>query len=174
MSRTTMTTLMVVLAAGLAGCSQPMPGRSRSLGTVQWEAAFASAREVLAQYYSIAEADPTTGVIRTRPKPVEARGPRLLGDSPARQLATLRLGRKDGQVTAQLSIALQREGSAEHQQMNPARDSYDSVPNRTPAEIEAATTADQNEVWRTERYDHVLERQILDDVYRTLHGSGPE
>ena len=167
---------MIALLAGviLAGCGQPTPGRTRMLGQVRFEAAFASAREVMAQYFSVAEADADTGVIRSRPQPVEAPAERLLGGSPARQVATLRLYAEDGQMVAQASVAIQREGSAGYRQRNVAADSYDTVPNKTPADADAATTAEQNQVWQTERYDHALESRILADIYAALHPEAKE
>ena len=102
-------------------------------------------------------------------KPADAGAERILGASPARQLATLRLRKEDGQVVAQATVALQRQGSDIHRQINPAAGSYDSVANRTPAELEAATTPQQNEAWVTERYAHDLERKMLADLYRLLH-----
>ena len=163
-------TMIALLAGGvLAGCAQPTPGRTRALGEVRFEAAFASAREVMAQYFPIADADADAGVIRSRPQAVEAPPERLLGRSPARQVATLRLYRENGQVVAQASVAVQREGSAGHRQLSAAGDSYDTVPNKTPADAEAATTAEQNQVWETERYDHALEARILADIYAGLH-----
>ena len=158
----------LAVVALLAGCNQAPPGRSRSLGPVQYEAAFASAREIMAQYFDI-ESDAVEGVVRSRPAPVEAPAERLIGHSPARQMATLRLRRKNGTVVAHLSVAIQREDSAEMRQMADQGTGYDTVPNKTPAYAEAATTTEQNQTWRTERYDHDLAAKVLDDLYAALH-----
>jgi len=159
----------VCLAACLAtGCGEPA-GRSRLLGTVSYESAFAAATDVMSQYFSIENADPATGEITSRPKAVRAGNERLLGGSPARQVARMRLRREGGEVTASLAVAVQRQGEAVHLQRGPAGETYSSVPNQTPAEVEAATTPLQNESWRTERYDRVMEQQILGQLYRTLH-----
>ena len=165
----------LVAAGTLVGCTEPMAGRSQPLGTVEYGLAFATAREVMAEYFSIASADPDTGIIQSRPKPVAARAERLLGGSPARQVARMRLRRQGEQVVAHLWVALQRQGSAVLREMRVARDKYDSVPNETPAEIEAATTPEQNETWRTRGYDHRLERTILTELYKALNpGAGKE
>jgi len=160
-----------ILAAGvlLGGCNLPAPGTTRNLGKVQYGSAFAAAIDVMRQHFSLASADPDTGVIRSRPKLVKVRGERLLGGSPARHVAEMTIRRKDGLIVAHASVALQREGSAIHQTMGSANEGYDSVPNRTPAEEVAAVTPEQNEIWRTQSYDRSLERRILDELYRALH-----
>jgi hypothetical protein len=111
-------------------------------------------------------------VIVSHPIPVEARGERLLGGSPARHLARLQLQRKNGLVVAHLSIALQREGSAIRRTMPAPEENYSSVPNRTPAEESAAVSPEQNEAWQTEQYDRAMERGILDELYKALHPKG--
>ncbi len=158
------------VAAGLlAGCSQATPGTTRILGQVEPDLAFAAAREVMGQYFPIANADPLTRVIRSRPKSVEAGPDRLLGGYPARQLATLRLRQEGKVVVAHLSVAEQRQRSPMHRGLRQMSDNYDGVPNRTPAYDEAATTVEQNEAWETPRYDHALEARILNDIYKALH-----
>ena len=169
MIRTGIIVLGIVATGVLAGCNLPSPGTTRVLGNVQSAEAFATAKEVMSQYFSIASADPDTGLIESRPKPVAAQPERLLGSSPARQLAKLHIGRKNGLIIAHLSVALQREGSSIHRTMQPPGENYDSVPNLTPAEDTAATTPEQNEAWRTDRYDRALERRILNDLYKALH-----
>jgi hypothetical protein len=158
------------LAAGmLVGCNQAMPGRSRALGTVEYSAAFAAAREVLAQYYSVESSDAETGVIQARPKRIDAPNERLLSGSPAREVATLRLRKEGKAVVAHTTVAVQRQGGPALQTMRGGTDTYSSVPDDTPAEREAATTVEQNESWRTHHYAHAVERKILDDLYRALH-----
>jgi len=148
MTRTGLLAAACMTAGILGGCAQPI-GRARPLGEVSYEAAFATAREVMAQYF--------------------ARADRLLGGSPARQVATMRLRRDGRQVVAHLAVAVQRPGSAAHRQMRMNVDNYSSVPNQTPAQVEAATTPGQNESWRTDRYDRVMEQKILTQLHRSLH-----
>ena len=165
--------IITTLIAGalLGGCINRQPGSSRRLGQVGFAAAFTAARNVMEQYYELAETDVDTGVIKSRPTPTDAANERLLGGSRARHLATLRLYRQDGEVVAQVCVAVQRQGSSVRRLMPPADQDYDSVPHQTPAEMEAATTAEQNQSWSTHRYDHVVERRILDDLYHRLHPS---
>lgn len=164
---------VVIVCSGalLAGCSMSTPGISRELGSVDYGSAFAAAREVFSQHYPVAEANADTGVIKARPVPVDERGERILGGkSPARQLATLSLRRKNGLVIAHASVAVQRQGSEPLRRMRVSREEdYSSVPHQTPAELEGATTPEQNETWTTQRYAHDRERMILDDLYRALH-----
>ena len=162
--------VVAVAAACVAGgCNQPMPGTSRSLGGVDYASAFAAANEVMAQYFSVESSDPHTGIIQSRPKVVQAPKERLLGGSPARQVATLRVRTEGKMVVAYATVALQRQGGAILQEMRPGMDDYDSVPNQTPAEREGATTVEQNESWRTHKYAHDVERKILQDIYRSVN-----
>jgi len=160
----------ILLAATLAGCSVPEPGTTRSMGSVSYEQAFVAAKEVLSQHFSIITADPASGVITTRPKPVEPGAERLLGRSPTRQLATMRIRKKDEQVAVHLAVAVQSEGS-DIFRGEPGAESYDAVPNRTPAEREGATSPEQNQVWETRSYAHGLEARILDEIHSVLHPS---
>jgi len=123
----------------------------------------------MAQYYSVESANPDTGIITSRPKAAAEPHERLLGGSPARQLATMTVRREGKTVVARASVAVQRQGGAVLRQIRPGADNYDSVPNKTPAEREAATTVQQNESWRTHRYAHEVERKILQDLFVSLH-----
>jgi len=163
---------ILLAAAGLAllaGCSASLPGTSRSLGEVDYAAAFAAGREVMAQYFSVESADPDKGVIRSRPKAVDAPPERLVGASPARQVATMRIRKEGGAVVAHATVDVQRMGSEILRQPRPGADDYDSVPNKTPAEVDAATTVAQNESWRTVRHATDVERKMLMDLFRSLH-----
>jgi len=156
----------------LAGCSAAPAGKTRELGNVSYADAFATATDVMKQYYTVETADPTTGVIKAKPIAVDEKGERLLGGkSPARHLAMLTLRKENGVVVAYASVAVQRQGSAVLRQMRTTRgeEDYSTVPNQTPADEEAATTAEQNESWMTHRYAHDIEIKILDDLYRSLH-----
>jgi len=165
--------LAILLAASvgvlMTGCNLPAPGTTRSLGEVEYESAFATARETMAQYFAIESADPRTGEIISRPTPITAAPERLLGGSPARHLAKLCVRRKDGTIVAQAAVAFQREGSTIHHVSPRPGENYDGVPTETPADETAATSAQQNEVWRTDRYDHALEHKILTQIYESLH-----
>jgi hypothetical protein len=160
------------MAAAVGGCSEALPGTTRYLGAVDYDRAFTTARETLvANNFSVASADRETGKIVARPRSVDLPGERLLGSSPARQVAQMRLRREDGQVAAFASVAVQRLGD-ETVIVQP-RENYDTVPDETPAETWGATTAEQNATWVTQSYDHALERQLLADLFRRLGPEGP-
>jgi len=162
--------MMAVVAAGLlGGCNQALPGSSRQMDTVDYPAAFAAAREVMSQYYSLESHDVDSGIIQGRPKEIDAPHERILSGSPARQVATMRLRKEGDGIVAYASVAVQRQGRQVLQQLRPGTDSYTSVPNETPAEREAATTVEQNESWRTHGYAKDVEAKILQDLYRSLH-----
>ena len=162
--------ITITFAVLAAGCSGSRPGTTRSLGDVQYQLAFAAAQEALSQHFSVASADPDTGIIESRPKLVSARPERLLTGSPARELATMHIRKAaENEVVAYLEIAVERLGTVEHHRAAVRHEKYDSVPNQTPAEIEAATTPEQNEVWTIDKYDHRQEQAILDELYRTMH-----
>jgi len=161
--------LLLFAFGAVVGCNAPTPGTTRALGDVSYTEAFATSREVMAQHFSVLSANPDTGQITCRPAVADVQGERILGGSPARRLAKLQLRREGPVVLAHASVALQREGSYARNARANYTENYDEVPNLTPADQTAATTPDQNELWRTERYDHALERNILDDIYRQLN-----
>jgi hypothetical protein len=167
--------VVAVLAAGLmvGGCNQEFQGSSRSLGTVDYTSAFATANEVISQYYPVESADPATGVIQCRIKDVKAANERLLGGSPARQVATMKIVREGKDVTAYVTVALQRQGGDVFSAMPHVDENYSGVPDRTPAENDAATTPEQNEPWRIYSYDHQAELKILEDLARAVGPKSP-
>jgi len=170
-SRIILTALAVAM---LAGCSREMAGTSRSLGVVPYGEAFAVGKQVMSNFFSVASADIQSGRIRSRPRRQNVRSERLvtgmvgMAGSPARRLATLSLHRSGGAVVAYATVEVQRQDSAIHRQRSADLDNYDSVPNRTPAELEAATTPEQNELWRTCRRDRAMEEKILSALYVKL------
>lgn len=162
----------LLAAAGIfacAGCSTASPGSSQSLGTVAYPQAFAAANDTMSQYFSIASADAETGIIKARPKSVDAPRERLLGKSPARQVATMRIWPRGKEVLADVKVAVQRRGDSVYRSMSAPGENYEGVPNKPPSAREAATTIEQNESWRTEKYDHATERKILQDLYLSLN-----
>ena len=166
----------IALALGCSGfdaMSQGLtPGRgtTRILGKVDYQQSFAAARQVIGQHYNIEEADPQTGIIRCRPKKVAAANERILGGFPARQIAVMQLSVENGLTNAQLVIEQQRQGAESYKQMGYAEDNYSLDPsNSTPAQRDAATTPVQNQAWKTEKTLPVLERQILNELYKRMH-----
>ena len=158
----------------LAGCQVAGPGTSRTLGEVEYAAAFAAARDVMGQYFSVDSVDRAAGVITSAAMPVESTPDLLLRRPAVRQLAVLQLVRNNSEVTANVSVAVQKQQSALYREPRMAEENYDRTPSRTPAELEAATTIDQNQTWVTQRYDRDTEAKILQDIYRALYGDGEQ
>ncbi len=165
----------LLAAAGIfacAGCSTASPGSSQSLGTVKYAQAFAAANDTMSQYFSIASSDAATGVIKARPKAVDAPRERLLGKSPARQVASMRIWPRGKDILADVTVTIQRRGDSVYRSMPAPGENYEGVPNKPPSAREAATTIEQNESWRTEKHDRAIERKILQDLYLSLHPKG--
>lgn len=184
--RTLLTSLGLVgmiLAAGCNGSGQGgspvggflfggQAGTRRVLPASNYDEAFASARAVMGQYFQIASTDKASGLIEAKPKAMDG-GAEIIGRTATRQLATLQLGQGNEGLVANVSVLQQRQGSAVYRQMQVEQDNYDSVPNTSPAEMDAATTAMQNESWETYGSDASLETQILNDLQQKLTSATP-
>ncbi|MDP6546275.1 MAG: hypothetical protein QGH60_20030 [Phycisphaerae bacterium] len=160
----------VVISAALAGCKADISSGTRlSLGDVSHDEALAVAREVMRKHFELAAGNPGDIEIVALPKPVDARAQRILGGkSPTRQLATLRIQPQSGNVVANATVLLQRQGSASFEQFG-ASGNYSTIPNETPSQRAAATTPEQNEAWETRGRDKLLERTIVQELYDALH-----
>ena len=157
--------VVALLLTGLAGCASKTPGTSRSLGDVDYDEAFAASRQVMAQYFPLAQIDEQKGLIISQPTPLAQQ--RLVGGSQVRQVAQVRLHREPSTVVIQASVQVQRQSAAMFRQMRSA--GADSASLMTPAELEAATTADQNEVWTVLRQDQPLEARLLEQIFSRAH-----
>jgi hypothetical protein len=164
------TVAALFVASALGGCEVPARSTTMSLGAVKYDEAFQAARNVMSQYFSVTSADSGTGVIESRPKPIDAPPEGIFRTLAARQVARMSLRRSGQEVLADMTVEVQRQGSPVHSQLQTAGTGYDSVPNKTPAETDAATTAEQNEAWQTEKYDRTLEQTMLRQLYGALHG----
>ncbi len=160
---------LLAAAAMAGGCSIATPGSTRLLGDVDYPQAFASANDTMSQYYSIASSDAATGIIKARPKAIDAPRDRLLGRSPARQIATMRIWQRGKEILADMTVAVERRGDPVLRSMPQPAENYEGVPNQSPSQREAATTVEQNESWRIEKYDHATEEKILRDLFSSLH-----
>jgi len=163
----------LLASAVLVGCEAGTQGTTLSLGAVDYDEAFTAARSVMSQHFSVASADREAGLIESSPQRIDAQREGIFRTLAARQMAKMSLRRQGREVLANLTVEVQRQGSAVHEQLQMSSSGYDSVPHRTPAEIDAATTAEQNEAWQTEKYDHTLEYTVLRQLHDTLHASAP-
>ena len=160
----------ILVAGALVGCKADAPSGTRmSLGDVSYAQAHAIGREVMSKHFELTPANPDNLVVTALPKPVDARAQRILGGkSPTRQLATLRLQAGEGHVVANVSVLLQRQGSASYEQFG-SSGNYSTIPNDTPSQGSAATTPQQNEAWETRGHDRLLERTIIGELYDAMH-----
>ena len=171
--------LMVAVAmACLVGCEgsmEPAVGTSRHLGAVSYDQAFNIARQVMGTYYQIDQTDPARGVITSRPKAVKTQSERLvtrmagMPGSPARQIATLEIRRRGDLIHARAVVEVQQQETEIHRYRAADEENYDGVPNKTPADVDAAATPEQKDLWRTVRYDSALEHEILRAIQDKLH-----
>lgn len=184
MTRATLLIVAAALAAScLIGCTEPFgefgglgddarAGTRKPLGAVTHDAALAAGRKALSQHFSLLPMR-RKGVLKSRPKFVQAEAGGLFKVTPTsrRKTATLYLTSSDEQMVAQLAIQVEQQGSGAFRSLG-AEDEYSSAPHRTPAQEEAATTSEQNQLWRPAGRDRSLERRILSQIYRILHPPG--
>ncbi len=159
--------LAITLLCACAGCSTAPAGASRSLGSVPYDKAFEVARTVLTMYYTPQTADSQTGEIICYPEPIKGPPDRLLGNTPARELAKLTLVRQGNEVVAYAQVTFQRLMLTSQNVL--ANRTYGGVPDDTPSESTGATTPQQNTTWTNVRLDHVREQAILDNIVAALN-----
>jgi hypothetical protein len=179
MKRTVCVLSLAAMLLACAGCSGTNPGTTMMLGpgdNAYQQLAFTTAKDVMAQYFEIdpAGTDPQTGTIKSRPRSVPEFQERAFSSSPTRQLATLQIFTSEGQTMAQVTVAVQQLGTSVFR-ASKNEGSYSGVPNETPAQVDAATTPEQNQTWKTIDYSYRTQQNILDDLYRRLHPeTGPQ
>lgn len=165
------------IVAGCQHMSQVQEGLPTNRGTTQIfadnsrEEVFTTARKVISQYYSVKSSDPITGVIKCRPKKLAAGKDRLIGNSPARQLATLQVQSEDGGTSVQVLVIQERMGTEIIQTVGYSQEryNYSGAPGETtPADEGAATTPEQNETWEFEKELKDVELRILSDIAKDL------
>ena len=164
--------LPLAALAAMIGCSSgPSPGSTMQLGTAEQvspQLAFTTAKEVMAQYFPVQSADPESGTIKCQPAAVKERQERLLGASPTRQVASIQIFSSEGLTMATVTVVVQQLGTSVFRASR-NEGSYSGVPNETPAQQDAATTAEQNQTWKTIDYSYETQRKILDDLRQRLH-----
>ncbi|MCK5113937.1 MAG: hypothetical protein KAR11_04165 [Phycisphaerae bacterium] len=180
--------MVVVLGMGFltfAGCQnmdQITPGlaigngSSRNMGDVSMSSAFVAGVKALSAHYSIdrVKTNQANGVIVCKPQNIaNAPNERILGGTPARQIARMELVSENDQVIAQVLVVQERNGSGPREEMGQSQDvdNYDGSPgNVTPGNLSAATTPQQNEAWEFEKKLPEIQNVILTDMFNLLHG----
>ena len=193
MTRYALTLLMTVMVL-MAGCVEDSTaqqandptldflfgsagGSTRTFNYGNYNDAFATARTVMGKQFIVVMADQDEGIIKCAPQPVDDAQDRLLGTTPTRQIASMRLKRRNGQLIAICTVEQQRESSVIRRQqpvVGEVGDNYSSVPNETPAQIDAATTPEQNDTWETVRTDTMLENKLLNELRDALNAKSNE
>ena len=165
-------TVALAAAALLSGCSIPNPGTVRQMGDANYDTTLDTAKQVFSQYYSIESVDPDMGVIVSSPKVQEGPSGRFLENKTnVREIATMRLTRTNTGVMAQVSVEVQKLGTEAIRQATQTGENYNEVPDKSPAQGEAATTYQQNQTWFFDHYNKGAEGKILADLYTALHSA---
>ncbi len=179
--RITSTAVFGALLALLAACESPEPtslnygvrqirlsDRSVSLEVV--EAA------LVERGYAIARRDPIEGVIVTESienDPQDRRGRSGVGLSSAprtRRFAEVRLAGAGEESRVYCKVLVQEQSTRVYGMYSSDRAGSDLPGSQTAIDRDAATTVEQNTVWRTLRRDTAEERKVLDAI---VERSGP-
>lgn len=119
--------------------------------------------------YLIEERDPGQGTLSTVPRESSGRG-RSIGLADAfggtrarREVVSARITGDGDAATATCRVEVQ-EGSTEARRLYAGEHTLTDLPTDTPIDRDAATTQEQNTVWRVVGRDRAKERAILDTV----------
>jgi hypothetical protein len=113
--------------------------------------------------YTIARRDTAGGILVTQPVAIEGAGERTVrADNPFRKIAEVRLTGSDVAAKIQCKVIVQEQATENYRLLAFERGGDDLPGHHTAIDRDAATTAEQNTVWRTVRRDKAAEREILD------------
>lgn len=183
MTRTGSASLVgLVMTACLGGCVSPrmsplrfgsrhIPGAARSV-------VFAAARQALVDLgYRLNQVDSESGVITTEPTVAKLEAhiardrPRLSSSERGRRVVEVRLVDDPFGANIRCRVAIQLLTTEAHRMFRHEAAGAD-IPRETAIDLEAASTAQQNAVWKTVRRDKSAERQILDAIVARAVGAG--
>ncbi len=153
------------------GCAAPGPSTAQHtiihLQGVDRAVAFNAAELALVKLgYKIDRQDLSSGILEAAPVAdagggeLTRRPARLSSPSDARRVAKVRVEQVGDTVSVHCQVLVQEQTTQTHRLFADDRHGQDT-PTNTPIEREAATTVQQNTVWRTIRRDRDNERQIL-------------
>lgn len=172
-------TVAVIAMASTIGCQSPDAAMSgyaaRHLASVETAQAFSAARHVLEGYgFSVRRADVERGWIATHPArlhELEAAAVRdVFGrEADERRVVTMRVLPEATGAAIFCKVEVQEPSSDEFRLYSDAHRTSDTLSD-TPIDRDAATTDEQNTVWRTRRRDRDLERSLLDAVVQAVSG----
>lgn len=140
--------------------------------------AFTAARQVFREYFAIAEADPGTGVIRSRPREISPAGSRervrdVFTATPnrRREVAELRLIADGPGLIASVHVMTQRLDTSERRAFRP-QTGDDRPGNVAAMERETSAGPGRTEEWVDVSRNVALEREILDHLRERLAPAG--
>lgn len=119
--------------------------------------------------YRIERRDPTEGVITTHPVETQAgldsiRPASLSSRGKTRRIVEVRVQMDGDSTKVYCKVPLQEQTTQAHRMFASDRNSSDTPGDDTAINRDAATTAEQNTVWRTVRRDKSTERLILNAI----------
>ena len=168
------------LAVGAAGCVEPKATALNysvlRLSGAPEAAVFDAAALALEEHFTIRRHDRAAGILEAVAIETVGTGSRgRLGDVMAiprreRRTAEVRVESVGSMVKVFCKVLVQEHDSQAHQMFG-REHALDDLPADTPAEREAATTTEQNAVWRTKRHDRELESRILRAVPQQVSGA---
>lgn len=163
-----------------AGCASPRPSAVNynvvTLSGATDLAAMDAAEGALAEHFTLARREAGTQTLTTLPTESEAvGGGERIGDvigarRRERRYAEVRIEPAGSSVKVYCKVLVQEYDTDAHQVFSRDHATTD-LPGDTPADRDAATTTEQNAVWRTKRRDKELERRILRDIQERLGGA---
>jgi len=167
MKRNSLMTVFLLIGVGCANReAQTVDFAVRSAPTAERSALLDTAETVLVSLgYEITRRDTAGGVVVSEPMAIDRSGRRTVrADNPLRKIAEVRLAGEANQLKIHCKVVIQ-EQATESFRLQASERSGDDVPgHNTAIDRDAATTAEQNSVWRTVRRDKSAEREILDQI----------
>jgi hypothetical protein len=158
------TVLAIPFVLSCVGCNGEPPGSSRSLGAVPMAGAFEASRAVISQFFSVESQDTEEGLILCRPEEMTDTNDRLLGGTPARNVARLQLRTRGKEVVAYVQVRHERQMLTSREMGN--GHTYSGVPNEPPVDD---TEVRKSTSWNLVRYEHERENAILDDIIHAIN-----
>lgn len=164
--------LLLTCVCGLGCASRDMPPMDfsvRMLSDAERGQTIDRAEAVLKSLgYSIARRDTARGVVVSEPIALEAAGERSVrADNAKRKIAEVRFAETADSKSVYCKVIIQEQSYENYRLLAYERGGDDLPGHQTAIDRDAATTAEQNTVWRTIRRDRVAERQILDHIGST-------
>ena len=161
---------LLLLTSCAAPAPTPMDYTVRHVQQRDRSAALDDAEAALIELgYKIERRDPAEGVITTQPVEAQAgldstRPASLSSRGEARRIVEVRVQNDGGVTKVFCKVLIQEQTTQAHRMFASDRSGSDTPGDFTPINRDAATTTEQNTVWRTLRRDKSVERDILNAI----------